>query len=132
MAFFSGFRGVASRLLVQVSELAELTKPTFVNGKWRKPKVSARRAADIKKAHYAELAQEGKLDISMVERKELKPVTAPKMKMNKWWRTLPKRTAKIEQRMKDMPKRIAEYRQAVAEKRSVDPLDKVFTHGQRK
>lgn len=99
MAFFAAARAGASRLLVSVSELSELTKPTFVNGRseticccihrnslfsrWRKPKVSARRAADIRKDNYKETGE--------LIRDELKPVVEPRMKMNKWWRELPKR-----------------------------------------
>ncbi|XP_003384390.1 PREDICTED: uncharacterized protein LOC100640785 [Amphimedon queenslandica] len=91
-------------------KLLDLRKPKYINGRWRKPVVSARDLAEARKSL-----------IAMGEEVPSKPLrdrgNDRPFKLSKWERNKESREDRIAENMKRMPEIIAEYRNKMAELR---------------
>jgi hypothetical protein len=104
-------------------------KATFnsTTGKWRKPMVSPRLAAKVRKAAIREdSVGPGKMwdPVWELENPKLPSLKAPKGHLRD--RTREKRAAKIEDNLKGMDKKIAEYRAAVEGRKPVPGIETLF------
>jgi len=97
---------------LSTEELSRAISPSFVNGFWRKPAISARHLARIRKLtiqNGQEWVQPTKIRYSPIPPP---PKRGPKRpKGHKDVRLAPKRAALIEEKMKEMPKLIQKFRQ---------------------
>lgn len=99
---------------VRAARLArpEAMRPTKVNDKWRRPKMSARKIAEMRKS-YIRAGKKWEWDIPRkIVHKQVE------FKGHKRELRARERKAEIERCMKRMPKLIADYRQRVRERRA--------------
>mmetsp|Transcript_20227 Transcript_20227/g.60968 ORF Transcript_20227/g.60968 Transcript_20227/m.60968 type:complete len:123 (+) Transcript_20227:201-569(+) len=95
----------ARRLLEKLGEAA--LKPQFVNGSWRKPAISLRIQAKLRKENLLE----GR-DWFGDTGEAITPPPRRTPKGHKWERDLKIRKAEIEENMKTMPEKIAAHRES--------------------
>ena len=102
---------MASQKIVPIVEkLQLLSRPTFVNGRWRKPELSARRVAMVRQTMLSQ-------NVYWPD-KPLRNLGADKpLKLSRHEREREARQKKIEENMRKMPKMIQEYREKVYELR---------------
>ena len=99
------------------ARLAEALKPQLVDGKWRKPKVSARYANRLRKeaivaGRYGTFVEgEGGWDWRWDKRQAMRVTMTPKL--SKQQRTRDARMQAIQQNLDDMPKRLEAHRKEV-------------------
>ena len=97
--------------------LAEALKPQLVNGKWRKPKVSARYAAQLRKeaivaGKYGTFVEgEGVWDWRWDKKRAMRGMAAPKQSRSV--RTREERMQVIQKKLDDMPKLLEAHRKEV-------------------
>ncbi|GMH32576.1 hypothetical protein BSKO_00410 [Bryopsis sp. KO-2023] len=98
----------AAKILEQLGEAA--FKPYQVNGIWRKARLSARQAAKLRKEHLVAGKEWPFESVWPGIKKNNKPPRQPKG--HKWEAEKLERQKRIEEQMKQMPKRVAEYRES--------------------
>ncbi|CAD7695999.1 unnamed protein product [Ostreobium quekettii] len=109
----------AARVLEKLGEAA--LKRFRVDGKWKKAPLSARQIAKLRKEC---LLLGGEWPYEHVWPGTKKPVSQKKPKGHKWEAEKVERQKKIEENMKQMPKRIAEYKESLKLK-NVSLLDQL-------
>ncbi|XP_001640517.2 uncharacterized protein LOC5520690 [Nematostella vectensis] len=95
----------------EVAQILEDSRPKFINNNWHKPKISARRLAELRKAYIAQGFYWPKKP--MIDRGLDKTPKGHKYEQEK-----EERLAKIEENMNNMPRIIEEYRKKMIELRS--------------
>uniref|UniRef100_A0A061R0U9 MRPL25 domain-containing protein n=1 Tax=Tetraselmis sp. GSL018 TaxID=582737 RepID=A0A061R0U9_9CHLO len=108
---------MASRRLLQKLGEAAL-QPTFVNGKWRKPAISAKNVARLRKEDL----------LAGKEWPYEKPRSDPPYKQpkgHKRHKELEQRAKKVEEKLASMDDKIAQYRESVRIK-DVLPFDQIM------
>ena len=83
-------------------------RPTYVNGRWRKPHLSAMQLAKLRKQYHFEGIQFPEIPKNKKIRDFVKPPQV--QKGHKFQREKEARNKKIKENMAKMPKMIAEYR----------------------
>ncbi|KAI9595246.1 hypothetical protein BDF19DRAFT_442640 [Syncephalis fuscata] len=92
-------------------------KPAFVNGHWRKPRISLRRQADLRKACLIQ----GKTpeDYGLPSVKENKPLRVKPPKGTKYQRNYEERKMKVEKSLGSMSEKIADWKEASLNERII-------------
>mmetsp|Transcript_722 Transcript_722/g.1149 ORF Transcript_722/g.1149 Transcript_722/m.1149 type:complete len:126 (-) Transcript_722:33-410(-) len=110
---------------------AQALRPSLIDGKWVKPLISARRAADLRKQAIIQgtfgkfEAETGKGWLSEWDSvKKIPGIRPPKLHQHQ--RNREQRFEKIEKAMKDMPNKVEKYRRSVADSKPAQGIETTF------
>mmetsp|Transcript_1357 Transcript_1357/g.1830 ORF Transcript_1357/g.1830 Transcript_1357/m.1830 type:complete len:126 (-) Transcript_1357:331-708(-) len=110
---------------------ASALKPMMKDGKWVKPLLSARKAANLRKKAIKEgtygafCTETGKGWDPLWDSVKKVPALRPH-KLHKYQRNRKQRFEKIEKAMEDMPKKIEKYRQGIEDAKPVPGIETTF------